>query len=189
MKIYKTSLLLLLILFAFNSCSRKNHSYRIDKNSEFKYEYVFSFDDKSKVKTEKKETTKSKISGIVSNKNGQGEFYVLQIINLEGNFETMIDVELNGNFEMEIPKGKYKANVESYYSERLDFKFEIEENEELVFDIYLKMKPELTIYQINSKKPLSKNREKIKNCIKESRNKKGGKPCWEKDKYTISIQI
>ncbi|WP_338790983.1 hypothetical protein [Bernardetia sp. MNP-M8] len=193
MKIYKITFLLLLIFIAFNSCNKKSHFYKKDKDSEFKYEYTFSFDhkdDTSRVKIERKDAIKSKINGVVSNKNGQGEFYVLQIINLDGNFETIIDVELNGGFEMEIPKGKYKANIESYYSERLDFKFEIEKNQELIFDIYLKLKPELIIYQINSKTPLSKRKiEEIKKCTKQNRSKEGGEPCREKGKYTISIQI
>ncbi|WP_338765271.1 hypothetical protein WAF17_01290 [Bernardetia sp. ABR2-2B] len=189
MKIHRTSLLLLLILFTFDSCSRKNHSYRINKNSEFKYEYVFSFDykdDTSRVKIEKREAVKSKISGVVSDKNGIIPPFNIILIGIENHFRKTTEVYWEGKFDYEIPEGKYNMQISNVNAEPFEYKFEVEKNTELNFDIYLKSRQLPTIYQINSKQPLSNNKvKKIKNCIKESRKE----PCWKKDKYTISIQI
>ncbi|WP_338815446.1 hypothetical protein V9L05_22845 (plasmid) [Bernardetia sp. Wsw4-3y2] len=197
MKIYKITFLLLLIFIAFNSCNKKSHFYKKDKDSEFKYEYTFSFDhkdDTSRVKIDKKEATKSKIGGVVSNGDGDEMPYKFYIKPTKTTNKKVFETDWSGKFEFEIAAGKYEATVFSMVNdiniERLDFEFEIEENTELIFDIYLKMKPELTIYQINSKTPLSKRKiEEIKKCTKQNRSKEGGEPCWEKGKYTISIQI
>ncbi len=189
MKIFKISLFLFLIFIVFNSCNKKSHYYRTDKNSEFKYEYIFSFEqtDTSEVKIEKKEATKSRIKGVVSDDYGV-HFCSFQ---LSGRYvKRIIEIDENGNFEVEIPKGEYQIQTRGC-SDHMSFDFTLEENTEMSFDFYLKYRQRLpTIYQIDSKTPLSKRKiEKIKNCIKENRNKKGGKPCWEKGKYTISIQI
>lgn len=189
MKIYKISLLLLLIFIACNSCNKKSHSYRTDNDSEFKYEYIFSFEetDTSRVKIEKKDAIKSKIKGIVSDDYGHN-FCSFQ---LSGRYiKRIIEVDEHGKFEVEIPKGTYKIQTRGC-SDYISFDFTLEENTEVNFDFYLKYRQRLpTIYQINSKTPLSKRKiEKIKKCVKENRNKEKGEPCWEKGKYYIFIQI
>ena len=187
MNIYKISFLLLLI--ACNSCNKKSHFYKKDKDLEFKYEYTFSFDhkdDTSRIKMDRKEATKSKISGIVSEKDESG-FCSFQ---LSGRYvERIIEVDENGKFEAEITTGTYKIQTRSCV-DYMSFYFTLEENTEINFDFYLKYRQLPTIYQINSPTPLSKRKiEEIKKCVKENRSKEGGEPCWEKGKYTISIQI
>lgn len=191
MKIYKISLLLL-ILIVFNSCSKQNSISNINLYS--KYKYVFSFDykdDTSRVKIEKKEAAKCKIKGVVSDRNGIIPPFNIVLVGIENHFRKTTEVYWEGEFDYEIPKGKYKMQISNVNAEPFEYKFEVEENTELNFDIYLQSRQLPTIYQINSKIPLSISKvEEIKKCIKENRNEEQAKPCWNKnDDYTISIQI
>lgn len=192
MKTYKL-LFLLLIALAFNSCNKKSYYSQINPNSEFKYEYVFSFEDTttSRVKIEKKEVQKSMIKGVMSDKNGTMPHCYIQLIGIDKNFKKTVEVDFDGQFKQEIPKGKYIMQTSSSMSEHLNFEFELEENTELNFDIYLKSRQLPAIYEINSKIPLSKSKiEEIKNCVKENWEGKVNNPCEEKDEnYYISIQI
>ena len=112
------------------------------------------------------------------------------MVGIESHFRKTTEVYWEGEFDCEIPKGKYKMQISNVNAEPFEYEFEVEENQELNFDIYLKSRQLPTIYEINSKIPLSKSEiEDIKNCIKENENTTKFGSCVDKDKYYISIQI
>ena len=189
MENHRRILLFLVILFILNACRSQNYFTSKNDFSEYKYEYAFSFENEgtTSVNTEERKAKKSKISGVISSEGETLPFCNIQLTRTDYYPKRKLETDSDGKFEEEIPAGKYKAQVySSFMTESLTFDFEVKENTELIFDIYLKSTQLPTIYQINSKEPLTKKEiREIMNCIRERK----GKSCAEENKYHISIQI
>jgi hypothetical protein len=193
----KQILILIILLISASSYSQNWTLNNIDKTAEFGYEYWFSFqneNDKSILKiAEKKSSGETKITGRISDilKNDIPGASI-KVKSKETEFEKIIQADFEGKFELVIDNGEYTIEIENLGFDNLISDFKVEEKSKLKMNIILGLGTELLVYQINSKKKLSKNKiNEIINCVKQKRNKRkfSTTECSENEEYRVAMQI
>jgi hypothetical protein len=93
----------------------------------------------------------------------------------------------NGKFDTTIKPGSYVLSITSEDGSYSDINFIIEEGQHFNFNIHLSISQSLDIYDIHSKRKLTKDEiEKIKKCVKGKNNLSG---CAEKNVYFVDMEI
>ncbi|MFD0762279.1 carboxypeptidase-like regulatory domain-containing protein [Lutibacter aestuarii] len=192
----KKVLIILFILFSTNSFSQKWSLNKVDKNKEFGYEYLFSFqneNDKNEfIKTKNDNNKKSQIIGKILDKSNNPISGVVNISSKTIKFSKDIQTNFNGEFSADLDPGEYKLEINYIGFDKFVTEFSINEKNTIEFKIKLGLSSELRIYEINSKNELSdKEINQIIKCVeknKELRNFSTEK-CSDKLRYKVMIQI
>lgn len=191
----KQIIFVLYLMFPFNVfCQKLIYSGidTIDKRNKYKYEYWFRFDnvdDTSSYVMDKKVGVDTSLIFLTDHLGVRVVFASITIKNLVTGTITELRSNFDGWVSEKLKPGHYLLNVDFFKSDPFALRFSLGNNEQLYLKVRLGLAPELTIYQINSKKKLPKAKvQSIMKCVKEHRNDDIGK-CRKRKQYYISIQI
>ncbi|MFI0427516.1 MAG: carboxypeptidase-like regulatory domain-containing protein [Flavobacterium sp.] len=186
----KTTILFLLLIC--NVYGQKWHLNRIDKNSKYKYEYWFQFQNLEDSCTFNEEKILGKLKSTIQLTDNKNKFVSLANItikNLESGYITNLTTDLNGLGEVSLKPGKYKVFISAINYDEFTFDFKISENEAINLKVQLGLAPELDVYQINSKTELKEvDIFEIMKCVKENKQN-FYENCSQREKFYITMQI
>ena len=171
---------------------QKWHLNNVDEKEEYPYVYWFQFenleDTCSYQQTDNIESQNSVIK-LLDNKGDTVIFANIKVINLENETETNVTSDYNGNSELRLENGKYRIEIRAMNYDNFNLEFEIENEHQVELNIKLGLAPELTVYQIDSKRELTETAIlEIIECVRVNRDD-FHKSCSDLRKYRIMMHI
>lgn len=165
---------------------------RVDKSSNFKYEYWFQFEnveDSSSYSFKKNYDKSISTIEITDNKGDTVVFATIRIKDLDNDTSIIILTNFDGLVKLNLKAGKYKIEITAINYDKFLCDLTVLENESFNLKVKLGLGPELKVYQINSKTKLSKQEIlTIMNCVKDNRQDYY-KKCINKEKYYVLMHI
>jgi len=186
----KQTILILSILISVQCFGQKWHLNNVDEKEEYPYEYWFQYENKEDTCSYQKSTNPESQISVFRLLDNQGDtimFSNIKVINLENKTETNLTSDYNGNSELILENGKYRIEIRAMNYDNFNLEFENEQQVEL--NINLGLAPELTVYQIDSRKELTETEIlEIIECVRVNRND-FYKNCSDLKKYRIMMHI
>jgi hypothetical protein len=183
---------ILLTLTTFPSVGQKLIDHKVDSNDNFPFEYLFKFQFENDSNSFNLNTRQDVDSSKIQLKNNDNEtlgIYSLAIIDLDNGSKKSILTNRQGYVSLILPNGNYKIEINAVGFDSFETEIGIENNQAIDLDIKLGKAPDLTVYQINSKTELTKNKLKqIMNCVEMNKGE-SLLDCSEKDNFIVSMQI
>lgn len=189
----KYTITIVLLLLFCNVYGQKWHLNRINKNSKFKYEYWFNFDnleDSSSYSFNKQKGQTMSSIHLTNNYADTVAFVIIAIRDLDNDTIFPIVTDMNGYGNLKLKSGKYKIEISDINYDKFSFEFTLLDNEYFNLNVCLGLASDLTVYQINSKNELSKKEiSRIIECVKKNRNNFSHCRDLIRKKYSILMQI
>ena len=188
----KQTILILSILISVQCFGQKWHLNNVDEKEEYPYEYWFQFENLEDTCTYQQTTKRESLNSVIKLLDNKGDtviFANIKLINLENKTETNLTSDYNGNSELRLEDGKYRIEIRAMNYDKFSLEFEIENKQQVELTIKLGLAPELTVYQIDSKKELTKPEIlEIIECVRVNRDD-FYKICSYLKKYQIVMHI
>ncbi|MFI2742761.1 carboxypeptidase-like regulatory domain-containing protein [Zhouia sp. PK063] len=192
----KHLLMLIFYLISISSFSQNWTLNNVDKHKKYGFQYIFSFqnnDDSNSYKIITKEHFKiTAVTGqVFDHANIPIAGAHIKITSKKGSFSKEIYTNFNGNFEIALSSGEYLIEINSIGFDNFKTDFSIKANTITEFKINLGLGEELRIYQIDSKRELTKNEiMEIMECVNNKRKSQdfNTTACSQKNLYTVTIQ-
>ncbi|OJJ14838.1 hypothetical protein BKI52_40485 [marine bacterium AO1-C] len=189
---HKLVFLLILVLFNHYIASSQKYYPCDTAKGEYEYQYCFSFEhkrDTSSYKLTQTITPHQIKLRIVDNRGEVQPLIAIQVTNTEDKTSKYIFTDIHGIAKAELKKGAFLLSITNSNYDHFKLEFSITNLEGLYLDLKLGLGPELTIYQIHSKKKLSKKEIlEIIQCIRHNQHISFAR-CSKQGQYYISIQI
>ena len=116
-------------------------------------------------------------------------FANIKVINLENKTDSNLTFNLDGETQIILENGKYRIKANAFDYEGHEVDFEVKNGKQVELNIKLGLRPELTVYQIDSKKKLNETElAEIIECVKINRPEYHN-TCSNNKKYLISMHI
>lgn len=188
----KQTILILSILISVQCFGQKWHLNNTNEKEEYPYEYWFQFENLEDTCSYQQTTNLESQNSVFKLLDNQGDTVILaniKVINLEKETETNLTSDYKGSSELRLENGKYRIEVRTINYDNFNLEFEIENEQQVELNIKLGLAPELTVYQIDSKKELTETEIlEIIECVRVNRND-FHKNCSDLKKYRIMMHI
>lgn len=175
----KKSILTFIVILFFQviTYGQKWHLERINKESKYKYEYWFNFQNEDDTNTVEIIYTPSKelkriISSEIFDRNDQKiSFANMQIRDTNNNIEFYLTPDIDGRFIIDTKIEVFELKVYQPGFDKLSIIIKLKQTEDLFIKIKLGLCEELGIYQLDSKRELKPEEiTNIINCVKTNRD-------------------
>ena len=188
----KQTILILSILTFVRCFGQKWHLNNVNEKEAYPYEYWFQYENKEDTCTYQQINnieSQNSVIKLLDNKGDTVIFANIKLINLDTDTETNLISDYNGKSEFRLENGKYRIKISAMNYDNFNLEFEIENGQQMELNITLGLAPELTVYQIDSKKELTENEIlEIIDCVRVNRNDFYNY-CSDLKKYQIVMHI
>lgn len=188
----KLSILLLSVIFSLNIFGQKAELINVNKKKKYPYEYWFQFEHIEDTSSHQISFTRTNTTSLIKINNNKGEdlfFANIEVINLENKTDSNLTLNLDGESQINLKNGKYRIKVNAFDYEGYKVDIEIKNAKQIELIIKLGLRPELTVYQIDSKKEMNEiELAEIIECIRINRPEYYN-TCSKNKKYLISTHI